>query len=112
MIHLGEHKNVRSSFPGFKVVFIMVFTTDTACLPALFPLGLDLTKINELGKYLYLTSEMWGSQNYEIKKSSMSAIHQFRLKTTQKIFLVPECLYCLQKENDCIMRNNQLELLR
>lgn len=57
MIHLGEHKNVCSSFPGAKVVFIMVFTTDTAFLPTLFPLALDLTKINKLGKYLYLTDQ-------------------------------------------------------
>lgn len=57
MIYLGEHKNVRSSFPGAKVIFIMVFTTDTACLLALFLLDLDLTKINKLGKYLYLTDQ-------------------------------------------------------
>lgn len=61
MIHLGEHKNVCSSFPGAKAMFIMIFATDTACSLALFPLGLDLTKINTLDKYLYLTDQKCGA---------------------------------------------------
>lgn len=42
-------------------MFIMIFATDTACSLALFPLGLDLTKINTLDKYLYLTDQKCGA---------------------------------------------------